>query len=454
MSISLVSRSAPQTVSPTSVTESAIPNKEAFFEAIRKGDLDGVSAYLEAGGDVEASEDYFGHTALMILASMKEWQWKPEHEAIFNYLILHGADVHARSLLTCFYCMKTSTNGDSVLHIAAHNGAVKMIPLLVRAGVALDVRSEHDWQTPLHIACGRNRTEFAKALIQNKADPNIHSFRTGGPYTPLSLAILKENLGLVKFLVGSGADVNAQESSGCSSEGPRTSLVQAIYFCRDAIPPLVVAGARISDRIVRDCGDNMSVIESLKEGIIRQIIHVDGVARLISEYSQYKPSEVSLEESTGSDGLRIVSPAYNPPWKLLSAKPTIMKAQRKELVLEKIPEPLVKVVLEYAEEECFEKWHSLYHTVQPVLIRLSWQFQVQNEDPRTRSARFNAVLEQYPDDFRERFFSEIFTRSRDPEKPQLGSPEEQINWAKEHIGADVKLLSHVLYAILKRSSNS
>jgi hypothetical protein len=87
--------------------------------------------------------------------------------------------------------------------------------------------------------------------------------------------------------------------------------------------------------------------------------------------------------------------------------------------------------------------------VRPALMRLSWQFQVQNEDAQTRSARFNAVLEQFPDDFRERFYSEIFIRSRDLEKPGLGSPEEQINWAKEHIGDDVKLLGYVLYAILK-----
>ena len=76
---------------------------------------------------------------------------------IFQYLILHGANVHL--------CAKAEgVGGYSVLHATAWEGNIKAAQILIDEGVDVDLRNV-DGVTPLKIAKIRNNAEFVEYLI-------------------------------------------------------------------------------------------------------------------------------------------------------------------------------------------------------------------------------------------------------------------------------------------------
>lgn len=72
----------------------------------------------------------------------KETGWTPQHEAVLigdvralEELSRHGADLTVRE----------SKNGGTLLHIAAFNGHLEVVQLLVRAGVPVNARDKDGW---------------------------------------------------------------------------------------------------------------------------------------------------------------------------------------------------------------------------------------------------------------------------------------------------------------------
>lgn len=133
--------------------------KEQLFEAVKKGDVAGVVAQLEAGVDIE-SQDEFGQTAL---------------------------------------------------HIAAMNDQPNIIKILIEKGASIDARDGNDW-TPLYGATLDDNLKCALILLQNNANPNV--IGAGDGCTPLILAANNGNKDLITLLIKSGAEVNAATKSG------------------------------------------------------------------------------------------------------------------------------------------------------------------------------------------------------------------------------------------------
>lgn len=147
--------------------EQALPSGESpLMTAARSGSVQSVELLLNRGAAVNAIERESGQTALM-------WAIAEDHGGVVQSLVLHGADVRARS-----------ATGFTPLMFAARNGAMSAVRLLVASGADVNETAD-DGTSVLHIATVRGHASLAAWLIDTGADVNAG----GNGYTPLHWAV-------------------------------------------------------------------------------------------------------------------------------------------------------------------------------------------------------------------------------------------------------------------------
>ncbi len=441
-----------------------IPDREAFFASIREGDLNGVKAYIEAGGDIEARQE--GLTALMVLADSQKW--KPENEEIFNYLIKKRANVHAVKL------KHLSEGNQYIIETAMHSAVLKanaaIIPLLARAGAALNVRQEHGGRTPLHLAAREHSgdSSCARALLQSRADPNVYCAIGNSARLPLQTALENCNLETAKLLITSKADVNLNEKSDLDPTlySPLRIASRALPA---AIPFIVAAGANVTLKAL-DAERNHRVPHALanfiKHGFILQTFRIEGIAKIIFEYTK---NEKEVDEILHASIMQSPELPYVNPFTFLSSNPKgIVKIQndqlRAQMIFTCVPvTDLVQIITAYLGDWSREEVYAAGLAAKLPLLRVSWEceaeerivaarppslrwFFEEGQEARARQAsKINKQIGQLPDDGQEILYTELFLRSKDPAKPAIDAPlEAQLRWAKEHVGDDLRLLSDVI----------
>uniref|UniRef100_A0A1Y1NC46 RING-type E3 ubiquitin transferase n=1 Tax=Photinus pyralis TaxID=7054 RepID=A0A1Y1NC46_PHOPY len=102
------------------------------------------------------------------------------------------------------------SGGKTSLQVAAHQGHVQVVKLLLRNGAAVNA-SDSDGDTCLHYAAFGNQSEVLELLIQNRADLNT-SNRSG--CTALHIAAHKQPARCVQILLAAGADPNGRDLYG------------------------------------------------------------------------------------------------------------------------------------------------------------------------------------------------------------------------------------------------
>ncbi len=118
------------------------------------------------------------------------------------------------------------------LHLAAFNGHVDLVLLLIRRSATVDLE---DGQGCTPLWCSINSAyesrDIIRSLVQAGAKPNrINRFEMVGPppnlyfYSPLTLAIAKNKLEAAKVLLENGADANQFDGNG------ETPLLVAVNF--------------------------------------------------------------------------------------------------------------------------------------------------------------------------------------------------------------------------------
>lgn len=178
--------------------DTALPTGETpLMTAARTGRADAVKVLLEGGAGVKATEISSGQTAMM-------WAAAEGHADVVRLLIQHSADVHAKS-----------KRGFTPLLFAAQTGSREVTRALLDAGVNIN-EAGGNGTTALVVATTNRHTGFAKHLLELGADPN----KGPGFYAAHVVAYQEgsdiandggpEKLDFMKLLLERGADPNAR----------------------------------------------------------------------------------------------------------------------------------------------------------------------------------------------------------------------------------------------------
>lgn len=138
-----------------------------IWDSAASGKLDDVKALIEAHPDLVNARNKNEKTPLFFAISMN----RPE---IFEYLIEHGADIHA-----------ADNSGLTPLHISAFTRPYKdssaLAKRLVELGADIEAKDKFG-DTPLHVAAYKNAPDFVDLLIGLGADPKATNAAGLTPY--------------------------------------------------------------------------------------------------------------------------------------------------------------------------------------------------------------------------------------------------------------------------------
>ncbi len=149
----------------------ALPARaDNLISAAKRGDLAAVKAFLAAGVDVNAKDNY-GETALDMAAYNGD-------DAVVKTLLAHGADVNAKDNV-----------GDTALETAVTNGYDAVVKTLLAHGA--DVNAKDNWgTTALWVAAWRGEDAMVKTLLAHGANADTAIQKLSAD--PKVIALIKE----------------------------------------------------------------------------------------------------------------------------------------------------------------------------------------------------------------------------------------------------------------------
>lgn len=164
-----------------------------FFRAVETGNLNAIRLFLQAGVDLELTNEA-GWTPLMVSIFMGS-----EDAAIL--LINAGAKITVHDDL-----------GYGPLHWAAYQGFLEATLLLLQKGAYVNVRSDRGL-TPLLQAAARGHTEVVRLLLSKRA---LVDEADEEGWTPLHKAVANGHLEVVRLLLAAHANPHAYHASGAT----------------------------------------------------------------------------------------------------------------------------------------------------------------------------------------------------------------------------------------------
>ena len=189
----------------------------SVWAAAKKGDLDGVKAAVENGGNIEEQGGWFPAGTGLHHACQKG------HYSMADYLIQSGSKVDSRnmfgSLPIHYACIHghldtvklvnkgnnfASTNdyGRTPLHFASLNGHTLVAEYLIECGAELD-STDRDGYMPMHLACIYGQLDTV--VLLNIKGSNFTSTNKDG-HTPRDLALVNRHTSVADYLMLCGGE--------------------------------------------------------------------------------------------------------------------------------------------------------------------------------------------------------------------------------------------------------
>jgi ankyrin repeat protein len=167
--------------------------------AIRNGDMEEVNDLLNEGVDVNA-KDFKGYSALPVAAFNNNME-------MVRLLLDKGVDVNGKGYKGCTALFEALIN----------NSNFEMAKLLLDKGADINARTVDGNSVLIH-AVSKNKQKTAGFLLGRGANPDLR----GNSVSPLTLAVARYNLKIIKRLLDNGADINLRDKEGM------TPLLQAL----------------------------------------------------------------------------------------------------------------------------------------------------------------------------------------------------------------------------------
>ncbi|XP_041376119.1 ankyrin repeat domain-containing protein 50-like isoform X2 [Gigantopelta aegis] len=207
--------------------------------AARKGDVSSCRDLLEAGADVNASNQYNSQTALLVAIDN-------HHVHVVEVLLAYDADVQMVDNvgITPIY---------SAIRIKDNVVRNQMVTLLISAGCDVNVGSQD--HAPLFLAARLGALSVVQMLCKASCDINV-SNKYG--VTPIYEAVLNGHNLVLDFLLSQGGCINKQDMYGVSA-----LHVAAMFDKREAVELLLKAGACVK---LRDHDGRCAVHVAVEQG--------------------------------------------------------------------------------------------------------------------------------------------------------------------------------------------
>ena len=177
-------------------------NRTALINASVSGYDDIAKLLIEEGTDVNI-QDKAGATALMYTARNTNYE-------MVEVLLKNGADVNIRDITgetALYYSIEHNSFGQE----NETENAIKILNLLIKYGA--DVNTKNDEGTSLLDVSYRSskseNREMFKILVENGFNLESRINDDDSDYTPLMIAVYKEDYDMVKYLLDKGANPNA-----------------------------------------------------------------------------------------------------------------------------------------------------------------------------------------------------------------------------------------------------
>ena len=104
----------------------------------------------------------------------------------------------------------------SILHKAAYySGSATLLENLITQGADVNARDKGAW-TPLHLAAKNGHVEALQILLENGANMHVKDIKHG--WTPLHIAIVSKQYESAKFLIRAGSSVSECDKWGNSAQ--------------------------------------------------------------------------------------------------------------------------------------------------------------------------------------------------------------------------------------------
>ena len=241
--------------------------------------------------------------------------WKQWHTATVGLLLSHGADVtalnkHQRKPLDLANesVLKSCEvhYGNHALHVAAQNGHIQTVQLLVDCGADVNALNEYG-QTSLHTAAGgeKDSPELCSILLEHNAKVNAVD-KDGNQ--PLQLACKRGHTSTSHFLLSNGADVHALNEYG---QTPLHTTAGGEKDCPELCSILLEHNAKV-DAVDKDGNQPLHLACKQWHTAIVRLLLSHGADVTALNKQQRKPSHIanesilkSYEVHNGNDALHI-----------------------------------------------------------------------------------------------------------------------------------------------------
>lgn len=126
-------------------------------------DINIYQELIEAGADVNAVDE-FGRNPLYYAAKRVLTGFRNYTELVISLLLKQGSNLETGD----------AQRGDTLLHVAASNGLINLISVLLNSGHKLNVQ-DNEGDTPLIKACKKKELGAVKQLLENGADLSLEN---------------------------------------------------------------------------------------------------------------------------------------------------------------------------------------------------------------------------------------------------------------------------------------